>query len=85
VAAARRILAALRAVKGVAAVRDTVRALTVTELEVGMRIAEDIVAVKRLVLIGRGMVVTDVLLDRLANFRHTTKLVEPVLASVPTP
>jgi CheY-like chemotaxis protein len=78
-----RILAALRAVKGVAAVRDTVRALAVGELEVGMRIAEDIVAVNGLVLIGRGMVVTDVLLDRLANFRHTTKLVEPVLASVP--
>lgn len=78
-----RILAALRAVKGVAAAQDTVRALTVSELEVGMRIAEDIVAVNGLVLIGRGMVVTDVLLDRLANFRHTTKLVEPVLATVP--
>jgi CheY-like chemotaxis protein len=79
-----RILAALRAVKGVAAAQDTVRALAVSELDVGMRIAEDIVAVNGLVLIGRGMVVTDVLLDRLANFRHTTKLVEPVLASVPT-
>jgi CheY-like chemotaxis protein len=78
-----RILAALRAVKGVAAAQDTVRALAVSELEVGMCIAEDIVAVNGLVLIGRGMVVTDVLLDRLANFRHTTKLVEPVLASVP--
>jgi CheY-like chemotaxis protein len=78
-----RILAALRAVKGVAAVQDTVRALSVGELEVGMSIAEDIVAVNGLVLIGRGMVVTDVLLDRLANFRHTTKLVEPILASVP--
>ena len=78
-----RILAALRAVKGVAAAQDTVRALAVSELEVGMRIAEDIVAVNGLVLIGRGMVVTDVLLDRLANFRHTTKLVEPVLATVP--
>jgi HPt (histidine-containing phosphotransfer) domain-containing protein len=79
-----RILAALRAVRGMAAEQDTVRALAVSELEVGMRIAEDIVAVNGLVLIGRGMVVTGVLLDRLANFRHTTRLVEPVLASVPT-
>jgi hypothetical protein len=35
------------------------------------------------VLIGRGMTVTDVMLDRLANFRRTVELVEPVLTGVP--
>jgi CheY-like chemotaxis protein len=77
------ILGALRAVKGIAAVNDEVRALHIAELEVGMRLAEDIVAVNGLVLIGRGMTVTNVMLDRLANFRRTVELVEPVLTGVP--
>jgi len=77
------ILVALRKVKGLAAVQDTVKALKIRELEVGMRIAEDIVAANGLVLIGRGIVVTDVLLDRLSNFRRTVQLTEPVLAIIP--
>jgi CheY-like chemotaxis protein len=77
------ILLALRKVKGHAAIQDTIKALKIAELEVGMRIAEDIVAANGLVLIGRGMVVTEVLLDRLTNFKRTIKLTEPVLASIP--
>ena len=50
-----------------------------------MRIAEDIVAANGLVLIGRGIIVTEVLLDRLTNFKHTVQLTEPVLAIVPAP
>jgi len=81
--AALHVLTALRELKGVAAVDDTVRPLTAAELEVGMRVAEDITAVNGLVLIGRGMVVTEVLLDRLANFARTIQLVEPIIAAVP--
>ena len=33
----------------------------------------------------RGMVVTEVLLDRLTNFKRTVQLTEPVLAVVPDP
>jgi len=75
-------LAALRAVKGFesTAVQQQVRGLRVIDLESGMRVAQDIVTTTGLVLIGRGMVVTDILLDRLANFARTVDIVEPVLA-----
>jgi hypothetical protein len=41
----------------------------VVDLETGMRVAEDIVAANGLVLIGRGTVVTELLLDRLDQLR----------------
>ena len=50
------------------------------ELETGMRVAEDIVASNGLVLIGRGMTVTELLLDRLHNYAKMIEIVEPVLA-----
>jgi CheY-like chemotaxis protein len=74
------VLATLRKVKGCVQVKDKVRGLRVVDLEVGMRVAEDIVATNGLVLIGRGMVVTELLLDRLNNFARMIEIIEPVLA-----
>ncbi|GIH95538.1 response regulator [Planobispora siamensis] len=76
-------LAALRRIRGIEAEHETVHALRIGELEVGMRIAEDIVAVNGLVLIGRGILVTEMLLERLTNYKHIVELVEPVWAIVP--
>ena len=74
------VLTALRKVKGVVQVKEKVRGLRVADLEVGMRVAEDIVATNGLVLIGRGMIVTELLLDRLGNFARMIEIIEPVLA-----
>jgi response regulator RpfG family c-di-GMP phosphodiesterase len=74
------VLGALRDVKGVDRVSETVRGLRVDDLEVGMRVAEDIQATNGLVLIGRGMIVTSLLLDRLDNYSRMIEIVEPVLA-----
>ncbi|MEV4347569.1 response regulator [Actinoplanes sp. NPDC049596] len=74
------VLSALRKKKGVEFVAEKVRGLRVVDLEVNMRVAEDIVAVNGLVLIGRGMIVTDLLLDRLTNYARMIEIVEPVLA-----
>jgi CheY-like chemotaxis protein len=74
------VLTALRKLKGCVQVKEKVRGLRVVDLEVGMRVAEDIVATNTLVLIGRGMIVTDLLLDRLHNFSKIIEIVEPVLA-----
>lgn len=74
------VLSALRDLKGVVRVAERkVRGLRVVDLEVGMRVAEDIVATNGLVLIGRGMVVTELLLDRLDNYARMIEIVEPVL------
>jgi response regulator RpfG family c-di-GMP phosphodiesterase len=77
------VLAALRKVKGVRAHQEIVKSVRIMELEVGMRLAEDVVAVNGLVLIGRGTVATEVMLDRLSNFARVVDIVEPVLAAVP--
>ncbi|BBH68919.1 hypothetical protein ACTI_56040 [Actinoplanes sp. OR16] len=77
------VLAALRKVKGVRAHQEIVKSVRIMELEVGMRLAEDVVAVNGLVLIGRGTVATEVMLERLANFARVVDIVEPVLAAVP--
>ncbi len=74
------VLTALRKIKGIVVVKDMVRGLKVVDLEVGMRVAEDIAATNGLVLIGRGMIVTDLLLDRLTNYARMIDIVEPVLA-----
>lgn len=74
------VLEAMRGVKGVEQRRESVRGLRVVDLERGMRVAEDIVAVNGLVLIGRGMVVTELLLDRLSNYARMIEIIEPVLA-----
>jgi hypothetical protein len=78
--AALEVLTALRKLKGCVQVKEKVRGLRVVDLEVGMRVAEDIVATSGLVLIGRGMIVTDLLLDRLHNYARMIEIVEPVLA-----
>ncbi|GIM96088.1 response regulator [Paractinoplanes toevensis] len=75
------VLSALREVNGLDKVAEKqVRGLKVGELEVGMRVAEDIAATNGLVLIGRGMVVTSLLLDRLDNYARMIEIIEPVLA-----
>ncbi|GAA0579443.1 response regulator [Paractinoplanes ferrugineus] len=76
-----RVLSALREVNGLDKVAERqVRGLKVAELEVGMRVAEDIAATNGLVLIGRGMIVTSLLLDRLDNYARMIEIIEPVLA-----
>ncbi|GAA2898805.1 response regulator receiver modulated metal-depenent phosphohydrolase [Actinoplanes cyaneus] len=77
------VIAALRRLKGVRALKDTVRSVRVTELEVGMRLIEDVVATNGLVLIGKETVITELMLDRLTNFARAVELVEEVLAAVP--
>ncbi len=77
------VIAALRRLKGVRALKDTVRSVRVTELEVGMRLVEDVVATNGLVLIGKETVITELMLDRLTNFARAVELVEEVLAAVP--
>jgi response regulator RpfG family c-di-GMP phosphodiesterase len=75
------VLSALREVNGLDKVAERqVRGLKVAELEVGMRVAEDIAATNGLVLIGRGMIVTSLLLDRLDNYARMIEIIEPVLA-----
>lgn len=74
------VLAALRKIKGIVPTSDKVRGLKVVDLETGMRVAEDIVTTSGLVLIGRGMVVTELLLDRLTNYSRMVEIIEPVLA-----
>jgi CheY-like chemotaxis protein len=79
--AAMPVLSALRDLRGVQLkTEEKVRGLRVVDLEVGMRVAEDIVATNGLVLIGRGMIVTSLLLDRLDNYARMIEIVEPVLA-----
>jgi CheY-like chemotaxis protein len=78
--AAMHVLAAMRTAKDCEPVKETVHGLRVVDLEVGMRVAEDIVAANNLVLIGRGMIVTELLLDRLHNYAKIIEIVEPVLA-----
>jgi response regulator RpfG family c-di-GMP phosphodiesterase len=79
--AAMSVLGALREVKGIKLkAEEKVRGLKVKDLEVGMRVADDIQAVNGLVLIGRGMVVTSLLLDRLDNYARMIEIIEPVLA-----
>jgi CheY-like chemotaxis protein len=74
------VLAALRKIKNLVQVTGEVRGLKVVDLETGMRVAGDIVATNGLVLIGRGMIVTDLLLDRLTNYARMIEIIEPVLA-----
>ncbi|SDT43888.1 response regulator [Actinoplanes derwentensis] len=76
------VLYALRLVKGVEiSARNTTRACAIADLQIGMRLASDVTAINGLVLIGRGTVVTEVMLDRLANFSRVVGLVEPVLTA----
>lgn len=77
------VIAALRRLKGVRSLKDTVKSVKVTELEVGMRLVEDVVATNGLVLIGKETVITELMLDRLTNFARAVELVEEVLAAVP--
>ena len=47
----------------------------------GMRLAQDVTATNGLVLISSGTVMTEAMLDRLANFNRALGLVEPVLTA----
>ena len=77
------VLAALRRLMGIRAASDLIRTVRVVELEVGMRLLEEVVAVNGLVLIGRDTVLTELMLDRLVTFGRAIELVETVLAAVP--
>ncbi|KHD78803.1 transcriptional regulator [Actinoplanes utahensis] len=76
------VLAALRQIKGVQSPEaGSTQAYTIAELQVGMRLAQDVTATNGLVLISSGTVMTEAMLDRLANFNRALGLVEPVLTA----
>jgi FixJ family two-component response regulator len=76
------VLAALRQVKGVESPSSgSTHAYAVADLQVGMRLAQDVTATNGLVLIGSGTVVTEAMLDRLVNFSRVVGLIEPVLTA----
>ncbi|MEU4626420.1 response regulator [Actinoplanes sp. NPDC023801] len=75
------VLVALRQLKGVETGSTATQAYALADLQVGMRLAQDVMAQNGLVLIGSGTVVTDVMLDRLNNFSRMVGLVEPVLTA----
>jgi CheY-like chemotaxis protein len=77
------LIAAACRVGGIVLDGHTVRALTVGQLGTGMRVVEDVHAGNGVVLLGRGVVITDLLIERLVNFRNKGELVEPILAAVP--
>jgi hypothetical protein len=75
------VLAALRQLKGIETESTATQAYALADLQVGMRLAQDVMAQNGVVLIGSGTVVTDVMLDRLNNFSRMVGLVEPVLTA----
>jgi len=77
------VLAALRRLKGVASpvAGGSTQAYAIADLQVGMRLAQDVTATNGLVLISSGTVMTEAMLDRLANFNRALGLVEPVLTA----
>ncbi|MFC7479303.1 hypothetical protein ACFQX7_03425 [Luedemannella flava] len=77
------IVDALRTVRNGSAADAAVRAYRVSDMVVGMRIAEDVLGVNGPVLIGHGMLVTEMLLARLTNFARMGQLVEPILVTLP--
>jgi CheY-like chemotaxis protein len=76
------VLAALGNVLGGALGSETVRALRVSEIEVGMRIAEDVISVNGVTLIGRGVLVSPTLLDRLIAVKRNAQVAEPILIDI---
>ena len=77
-----RVLEALSRILGGALGSETVRAVRVCELEVGMRIAEDIISVNGVTLIGRGVRVSPTLLERLIEVKRNAQLAEPMLVDI---
>lgn len=74
------VIVALRKLHRVSA---AIKALSLADLDIGMRIVENVCTTNGLVLIGRGTVVTEPLLDRLRNFKEQGRLVEPMMVAVP--
>jgi response regulator RpfG family c-di-GMP phosphodiesterase len=61
----------------------TIRNLQLIELREGMIIAQDIIDINRIVLLRKGMEITEVLQVRLMNISKVKKIVEPIKAFVP--
>jgi CheY-like chemotaxis protein len=76
------VLAALSRILGGALGSETVRALRVSEIEVGMRIAEDVISINGVTLIGRGVRVTPTLLERLSEVKRNAQVAEPILIDI---
>lgn len=76
------VLDALSRILGGALGSESVRALRVSELEVGMRIAEDVISVNGVTLVGRGVRVSPTLLDRLIEVKRNAQVAEPILIDV---
>jgi CheY-like chemotaxis protein len=76
------VLEALSRILGGALGSETVKAVRVSELEVGMRIAEDVISVNGVTLIGRGVRVSPTLLERLIEIKRNAQVAEPILIDV---
>lgn len=61
----------------------TIRNLQLAEIREGMIIAQDIIDINRLVLLRKGMELTDILQVRLMNLSKVKKIVEPIKVFVP--
>jgi FixJ family two-component response regulator len=76
------VLEALSRILGGALGSENVRAVRVNELEVGMRIAEDVISVNGVTLVGRGVRVSPTLLERLIEVKRNAQVAEPILIDV---
>jgi CheY-like chemotaxis protein len=76
------VLEALSRTLGTPLRSETVRAVRVSELEVGMRIAEDVISVNGITLIGRGVRLSPTLLERLIEVKRNAQLAEPMLVDI---
>jgi CheY-like chemotaxis protein len=76
------VLEALSRILGGALGSETVKAVRVSELEVGMRIAEDVISVNGVTLIGRGVRVSAAVLERLIEIKRNAQVAEPILIDV---
>lgn len=61
----------------------TIRNLQLIELREGMIIAQDIIDINRIVLLRKGMEITEILMVRLVNISKVKKIVEPIKVFVP--
>lgn len=76
------VLEALGRILGEATGSETVKAVRIAEMEVGMRIAEDVISVNGVTLVGKGVKVSQTLLDRLIEVKKNAQVAEPILIDI---
>jgi len=69
--------------KGESTEDSQTRACTIGQIEVGMMLAEDVLAADGQFLVARGQIVTETLLERLVNVNRTRGVRQPILVEPP--